>query len=941
MPPAVHAILVARATPEAAAQLERTLSALRAQERPVDHLTVVVCGSASKLRDLIDGSGAEGAIEAPASTSFAAAVRLGAVRVPEGRALWLLAHDTQPEPGTLAALSAALERAPSAAIAAPKLVDAQDPSVIVSLGVSMTRFGRTVALAGGEVDQGQHDGDDDVLGADVRGLLLRSDARAHLLPDPALAGADEGLDMGVRARLGGRRVALAPGARLQAPVAGMAGVSENRMAHAYAVRTAQLHRRLAYAPAWAVPLHWLTLLPLAVLRSFVHLVAKAPARVPAEWGAAVTVMVRMAAIARSRGEIRRFRTGPWSQIAPLRATAAQLREHSDPDGGEPVIRRELRFFSGGGAWAVLAALVISVAAFLPLLAWPVLGGGALLPMRETVLGLWADAAYGARATGLGAVGPADPFAAVVALLGSLSPARPALALVMLWLLALPFAVLGGWFAATRVSDRSGVRAAAAVIWALAPTFLTALVEGRAAAVLLHLLLPWLFFTASVAHRSWGASGAASILLLGVLACAPSLAPAIVLLWVLGLLLAIGFRIRRGLARVLWLIVPSAVVAVPLVQAQLERGTPWALLADPGRVWAGHEAAGPLLLASGFPTADPAGWGGALAWLGIADAPTAWVPFVLIPLALLALAAPLTPRWRAGAAGVVIAAAGLVTAHLAAGVQVSTSESQAVGVWPGSGLSLAWVGVVAAAAVTLDTGIRRRGLARLAAFAATACIVLLSVPSLTALARDEADIANGPASTLPAYVTARAADERDLGTLVLTAQPDGGVAARLVWGASETLGGQSTLQATDPVASDGDRRLAEIASDLVSASSGQVQDLLSEAGVRFVLLTATTDGPAETDAARTRRLDAITAVDQRPGFVRVGETAKGVLWRLDADPAPRPALDDRQQATARWILTTQAVALLVALLLAVPTFASRRDARRMPRVVGRGYEEADA
>ena len=34
--------------------------------------------------------------------------------------------------------------------------------------------------------------------------------------------------------------------------------------------------------------------------------------------------------------------------------------------------------------------------------------------------------------------------------------------MLTWVLALPLAVLGGWFAATRVSDRSGVRATAAV-----------------------------------------------------------------------------------------------------------------------------------------------------------------------------------------------------------------------------------------------------------------------------------------------------------------------------------------------------------------------------------------------------------------------------------------------------------------------------------------------
>ncbi|WP_309069533.1 glycosyl transferase, partial [Microbacterium sp.] len=648
-----------------------------------------------------------------------------------------------------------------------------------------------------------------------------------------------------------------------------------------------------------------------------------------------------AAITRSRGEIRAIRTGSWAQIAPLRATNAQLREHQDPDDGEPVIRRELRFFSGGGAWAVLGALAVSVLAFLPLLAWPVLGGGALLPLRDTLAGLWEDASYGARATGIDAVGPADPFAGLVAVLGSLWPARPSFALVMLWVLALPLAVLGGWFAATRVSERSGVRATAAVVWALAPTFLVALVEGRPAAVLLHLLLPWLFFTATVAHRSWGAAGAASILLIGVLACAPSLAPGIAVLWVLALLLALAFRIRRGLARVLWLVVPSVAFFLPLVQTQVSRGTPWALLADPGRPWAGPGAGEPMLLATGFPTADPGGWGALLTWFGATDPVTFWVPLLLVPLALLALAAPLTPRWRAGIGAVVVAVVGLVAAHVSAGVQVTASESAPVPVWPGSALSLAWLGVVAAAAVTLDAGIRRRGRSALAGLVAAACVAVVAVPALTALARDEAQLTNGPASTLPAYVTARAADERDLGTFVLTAQPDGGVAARLVWGASETLGGQSSLLATDPRVDEEDRMLAEIATDLVSASAGEVQDRLSEAGVRFVLLTAGASGTAESDAARMRRLDAITAIDQRAGFVRVGETAKGVLWRLDADPLPRPGLDEQAQTTARWIATAQGVALLVALLLAVPTFASRREARRVPRVVGRGYEEADA
>jgi hypothetical protein len=100
----------------------------------------------------------------------------------------------------------------------------------------------------------------------VRGILVRTDAwRALDGLDSALAGADEGLDLGVRARLRGGRVVLAPQAfvaiadpdRTDAPTLGdrFEPVGVRR---AYGRRTAQLHRRLVYAPAVAVPLHWLS-----------------------------------------------------------------------------------------------------------------------------------------------------------------------------------------------------------------------------------------------------------------------------------------------------------------------------------------------------------------------------------------------------------------------------------------------------------------------------------------------------------------------------------------------------------------------------------------------------------------------------------------------------------------------------------------------------------
>ncbi|MEV9017254.1 glycosyltransferase, partial [Klebsiella pneumoniae] len=94
--------------------------------------------------------------------------------------------------------------------------------------------------------QGQRDGDADVLGADVRGMLIRRESwRAFGGLDPALGGADEGLDLSVRARLAGDRVSLVPAARVAVAGDGVAAMARGRKRarrRAFAERTAQLHR---------------------------------------------------------------------------------------------------------------------------------------------------------------------------------------------------------------------------------------------------------------------------------------------------------------------------------------------------------------------------------------------------------------------------------------------------------------------------------------------------------------------------------------------------------------------------------------------------------------------------------------------------------------------------------------------------------------------------
>src|SRR5690606_15995238 len=144
-----------------------------------------------------------------------------------------------------------------------------------------------------------------------------------------------------------------------------------------------------------------------------------------------------------------------------------------------------------------------------------------------------------------------------------------------------------------------------------------------------------------------------------------------------------------------------------------------------------------------------------------------------------------------------------------------------------------------------------------------------------MVRGDALLTNGPTSTLPAYAAAEARGDHDLGTLTVLPRNDGALAARVIWGPSATLGAQATIvnTATTPVGTD----IAPLAVDLLSTHAFDAAEQLAALGVRFVLLQQDAD---ETEAAREYRLSAITALDQRAGFLRVGETTKGVLWRVD-------------------------------------------------------------
>ena len=95
----------------------------------------------------------------------------------------------------------------------------------------------------------------------------------------------------------------------------------------------------------------------------------------------------------------------------------------------------------------------------------------------------------------------------------------------------------------------------------------------------------------------------------------------------------------------------------------------------------------------------------------------------------------------------------------------------------------------------------------------------------------------------------------------------------------------------------------------------------------MLLGGSVDGVS--DEARALRLSAEASIDQRAGLIAVGDTSRGVLWRVSDATVAAPAAQPRATGV---IVGVQLAVAVIALMLAVPTAASRRASRRWPQLL---------
>ena len=940
----VTAVLVVRQGGE---HLARTLDAIRQLDRKPDVLIAVDNSAKHSASAQLTAFGPSQVLTGSPKLSFGESLELAAKSFPAATGpddyLWFLAQDSAPTPSSLSALLAALEVSPSVAVAGPKQMDWDDVEMIHEFGLSLSPGGRTISLVHEELDQGQHDQMSDVLAVGGNGMLVRQQVWSALAGfDDHLRVVDDALDFCVRARLAGHRVSVVPSAQVLTAGDGVIGANgektprgaKRRERH---YRTAQLYRRLTYSSGFMLFWHWLGLLPSAIMRAFGLMLAKRPGAVSGEFRAAFSAAFSGGAVNRARRAIRSQRQASWSVLTGVRLSRAEVKRRNTLAREAAYVRAHgeripLRFFTGGGAWVFIALTVVSLIALSPLIGANALAGGAVLPLATTFTSLWSNVGFGLLPGAFQLTGPADTFGLIVALIGSITWWQPSLSFVFLWFFAMPLAGMGAWFLAARMTQRAGIRAFIAIGYALAPSLLSALNEGRPAAVLAHLFLPWLFFAGIRAARSWSASATTALLFAAVIACAPSLTPALLVIWI-GTLLLTG---RSG-SHYLAIPLPALALLTPMIILQGFSLNFVGLAADPGPA-VGFAVAPNWQQGLGFPVEGLGGWlefASVLPWaLPAASILVLILLGVLLALAFIGLFSQYPIRAQIA---LVVALLGLATAILSSGLAINYDGEVPVGIWPGAGLSLAWCGLIVAAAT--GASILRR-FSFYPVIAGIAAATVLAIPALAAVPLSNSLVKAGSGQTLPAYVVAQSAITPNIGTLILTAQPGGGLGYQLVRGTGLTLESVSTYVSTGGGFTENEKVLATVVANLASASGPEAADQLRTLGVGFVLLTSanTVHDKAPTAAALGMESRVRATLDSNSTLNIVGITDYGLLWRYPnysagATQLPAPAI-----AVQPWrsiILVVQGLIILMTLLLAIPTgavSASAAPRRRIPGLI---------
>lgn len=775
--PRVAVVLIAHDGEE---WLPSVLGTLAAQTYPALELIAVDNGSRDSSREILQRHiPGERLIAIPDDIGFGRAVAAALQHdTMTGAELLLLVHDDLAlAPDAITRLVIALRQDSELAIVGPKLRDWSDDDVLQDVGMTIDRFGRAEnRLEAGELDQGQHDRQMEVLYVSTAGMMIRMDALRTLGGfDARFPAFREDLDLCWRAWLAGRHVAVVPAA------VGYHIAAGSRLARPFGKGRPWEARYLAERHTLAAMLKNYSLLSLAWILPVVLLlgVGKVGAfALTRRFGDAIAVLrayawnlVQLGRTLRRRRIVQSKRVVSDGQLSHLLApglprarayaealgswlaggtTRALLDTDDDPeadaDEGRALLRLLRRHPAGLSA---LVLLIVYVVGLVPLLGDGHLIGGEIAPWPESARDFFRSYASPWNGDPVGSGAFASPVQALLGFASLASLGSAWLAQRLIVFSALPLAWVLALRAGRLVTTASWPRILGATLYTLSPVMLGALSQGRLGALLVGALLPGLvLLTARAADPVTPTATAwrsAALLALG-LSAAVAAAPVLALPAVLGYLvvLALVYR-RRALARQPAMCIGMAgLAAVALLSPWLvglirEGGVHGRVTGNPGL---------PLWRALGAVPEVVFGLGGIAGALLAASTVGLMVGAVILGL-------------QARPAAV----SGLVAVLTGSGVLAwGTTRLQAEWVWsPGllipAALAVAGLGVMAAHYLGLGLRQHAFGSRQLAVLLAAAMLTLGLVGGVARLARGPWDGLAVSPEVIPAFV---AADEPSVG-----------------------------------------------------------------------------------------------------------------------------------------------------------------------------------
>jgi GT2 family glycosyltransferase len=879
----VHAILV---THNGARWLPEVRRALEALNRRPDALIVVDTGSQDRSRELVTGL-ASTIVVAEEDDGFGDAVALAVEQLPkpsEGTVewLWLLHDDFAPMPECLDALLASVDDAPSVGIAGPKIRGWHDRAHLLEVGVSIAGNGvRWTGLDRRERDQGQHDGNRDVLAVSTAGMLIRRDVWQELEGlDPNLSLFRDDVDLGWRANVAGHRVVCVSDA---VAFHAEASANERRRIDVQGAlhRPHLLDRRhaayvlLANCSSSRLPIVFFRLIFSSALRALGYLFAKLPGYAADEVAGLALLIARPDLLRKARRARRQRRLLPARAVRPFlapfgtqtRSAVERLRmlilrgiepfitptttvtlpvdDEEEDIAEEPLIRRVV---ARPGVALALTLLVLSLAASRQRLG--AITGGALLPAPTGASDLLAFYTESWHPIGLGSSAPSPAWTFLLAVGSILTAGNVPLLITALFVLAVPVSGIVMYAVLRPRVERHLVAAIGAGVYALSPVLLAAINGGRVGTVVTALLLP-IFIrlvepTLSLSgllavgwRRIWAITA-----LLGVLiAFTPMLFPLVLV--ALAAWLVRHYREHAANLRVLTAVIGAFLLNMPWSASALLRPTRW--LIEPGLAHGGATPASLLSLNPGGIGAPPLLMSGAL---------------IVLAIILIRVTRIWSSSWLLTVSGLVA----VITAMLIA-TRTFTQHQSGIEIrpWLGSFLVLAtavFLFVAVDHSENVLASLRTSNASWMHALVALVAIVttvsVVALGSWFALASGSA-LRTDRETVLPAFVAELSSTPDQARTLVLDAS-ESQVKFSLLRG-RELLLGEPDVAATVP------KEFTTSVGNLLAGANQATVDQLGRYGIGFILMNE----PVDQDLART--------LDGVGGLTRLSVTDGRILWSV--------------------------------------------------------------